>query len=229
VDTEEFDQILRHTLSDYRVSRGEKRVLERVFQEMDPDEHQMGILRHRVFDLAREELTDPRSVSVLEWLEEVLKLLQPRQQPESAERAPQAYFSPGEDCRRKVVSLLNHCRQRVDICVFTITDDHITSAILDAKGRDLRIRVITDDDKAEDAGSDVHRLARAGIPVRVDKTPYHMHHKFALFDDTQLVTGSYNWTRSAAMYNEENLIVVEDKRLTTKFARQFEQLWENLK
>jgi cardiolipin hydrolase len=53
-----------------------------------------------------------------------------------------------------------------------------------------------------------------------------MHHKFAIFDRTYLVTGSYNWTRSAASYNEENIVVSDDRRLVSAFSGTFEKLWE---
>ena len=55
-----------------------------------------------------------------------------------------------------------------------------------------------------------------------------MHHKFALFDGTVLLTGSYNWTRSAAAQNNENLIVTNDHRLATAFSSLFDRLWEEL-
>ncbi len=41
----------------------------------------------------------------------------------------------------------------------------------------VAIRVLSDDDKSADEGSDVMRFERAGIPVRVDRTEHHMHHK----------------------------------------------------
>ncbi len=62
----------------------------------------------------------------------------------------------------------------------------------------------------------------------VDRTAAHMHHKFALFDDTWLLNGSYNWTRSACQYNEENLIVCNDPGLVRQFQVQFEALWKAL-
>ncbi len=52
-----------------------------------------------------------------------------------------------------------------------------------------------------------------------------MHHKFALFDERLLATGSYNWTRSAADKNQENLLVTGDPRLVTPYAELFERLW----
>jgi cardiolipin hydrolase len=53
-----------------------------------------------------------------------------------------------------------------------------------------------------------------------------MHHKFALFDGSLLLTGSYNWTRSAASSNEENFIITGDLRFIKPFSELFEQLWQ---
>ena len=72
------------------------------------------------------------------------------------------------------------------------------------------------------------KLRAAGVPVRVDRTDAHMHHKFAVFDRELLLTGSYNWTRSAANQNYENIIVTDDARLATTFANVFEQYWDEL-
>ena len=111
------------------------------------------------------------------------------------------------------------------MCVFTITDDRIADAMLAAHRRGVRVRVITDNDKALDEGSDAQRLERAGVALRIDQTEHHMHHKFAVFDGERLLTGSYNWTRSAARNNEENLIVTRDPGLVRAFSEEFERLW----
>src|SRR5262249_37583559 len=153
----------------------------------------------------------------LEWLEGVLKVLIRDPQKTAPTDFAEAHFSPGDDCPRKIAQCFERARQKADVCVFTITDDRITSAVLNAHRRGVAIRIITDNDKATDEGSDIVRLDEAGIPVRVDRTEYHMHHKFAIFDEQTLLTGSYNWTRGAARYNNENFIVTGDRRLITPF------------
>ena len=67
-----------------------------------------------------------------------------------------------------------------------------------------------------------------GIECRFDRTEAHMHHKFALSDDGHLLTGSYNWTRSAAMVNDENIIVTDHPKLVKKFADKFSSMWDHL-
>jgi phosphatidylserine/phosphatidylglycerophosphate/cardiolipin synthase-like enzyme len=40
-----------------------------------------------------------------------------------------------------------------------------------------------------------------------------------------LLTGSFNWTRSASEVNQENVIVTDDPRLVGAFVTEFERLW----
>ena len=47
-------------------------------------------------------------------------------------------------------------------------------------------------------------------------------------DGRLLLTGSYNWTRSAATENEENILVTNADNLILGFAHNFESLWQRL-
>ena len=86
----------------------------------------------------------------------------------------------------KITEMFGTARASVDVCVFTITDNRIVDAMERAHRRNVQVRVISDDDKAMDAGSDIDRLERMGIPVRVDRSEHHMHLKFAIFDKSKL-------------------------------------------
>ena len=50
-----------------------------------------------------------------------------------------------------------------------------------------------------------------------------MHNKFAIFDDTIIITGSYNWSSNAAK-NIENIVIILDKELADSFILKFNQL-----
>ena len=63
---------------------------------------------------------------------------------------------------------------------------------------------------------------------KIDHTPYHMHHKFAIVDGAYLLNGSYNWTRSAADQNEENLVETTETVLVAQFQDKFDELWSKL-
>jgi len=223
----EIDACLARTLEDRRLSRGERQALAGLAADCPSAADRREVV-HRAFEIARGVLTGPTDRPVLDWLEDVVKTVREVEPSAGGALLAEAHFSPGDDCLRAILRLLAGALRTAEVCVFTITDDRLAAALLDAHRRGVAVRVITDDSKADDLGSDVDRLARAGIPVRVDRSPFHMHHKFAVLDGSALLTGSYNWTLGAARDNEENLIVTDDPRLITPFSAAFERLWVTL-
>ncbi len=226
MNLEQIEVLFARTLDDLRLSRGERRALRETLGESDLEGHDLDGLRGRAFALAQERLSAHGDHRVLEWLEDAIRLLTPRADRRSS--IAETYFSPGDEGVQRLSSLIRHARQAVDVCVFTITDDRLSEALAEVAQRGVRVRILTDNDKAEDRGSDIDRLERVGIPVRVDRTEKHMHHKYAIFDRELLVTGSYNWTRSAARHNEENFIVTDEPRLVKPFRDAFRELWQQL-
>jgi len=227
MNNERIDALLAQTLEDNRLTRGEKKALKEVFADAGLNAQQMAFARHRAFEMAREAVAGRDDCAVLDWLEGVVKVLNPA--PSHLESTPgsrcDVLFSPGEACLDALIEATNAAQRSVDICVFTITDNRISRVIRRAHERGVAVRILTDDDKASDRGSDVQRLREAGVPIRVDRSQHHMHHKFAVFDARLAVTGSYNWTRSAAEHNRENLLVTDEPRVVEPYRRVFDELW----
>ena len=224
MNREEIDGVLAATLEDRRLSRAERGALKELLADIDPHPQQRAFYRHRAFELAKEALTGEENLKVVDWLEDVVKALNPPEQ--AAATSAEVLFSPGDECLDALVRELRRASSAVDICVFTITDNRLARAIADAHKRGVKIRILTDDEKSYDLGSDVHRLAESGIPVRYDNSPHHMHHKYAVFDEASVVTGSYNWTRSAAENNRENILISDDPRFVRPYHKMFERLWK---
>jgi len=224
---QEIEEFLIRTLEAQRLTRGERQTLAAAFEDGRSDDAR-DAARSRAFAMARNTMDRPEEQGVLDWLEAIVKDVHQRGEPERGGDEAEAHFSPGDDCHRRIVQLFSRAQRSVDVCVFTITDDRITAAILDAHRRRIPVRVITDNEKAFDEGSDIERLRTAGVDIRVDRSPYHMHHKFAIFDGGTLLTGSYNWTRGASAQNFENLVVLHDTRLIDAFHTTFERLWTSL-
>jgi phosphatidylserine/phosphatidylglycerophosphate/cardiolipin synthase-like enzyme len=214
-------------LDDGRLSRSEKQALGEILKETPLDANRLAQLRARAFTMAKERTADPRALEALEWVEGFVRL-SAQLEPEPGGARSRACFSPGDGCLSTILGELGRTRKSADICVFTITDDRITSAIVAAHQRGAVVRIITDNDKQFDQGSDIERLRGAGVALKVDESEHHMHHKFAVLDGATLLNGSYNWTRSAATFNEENLIVTSDPALVATFSRQFLDMWRNL-
>lgn len=223
----EIDALLTASFEDRRLSRGERQALTVVVASAGSAEEREAI-RRGAFAVVRSALAGTVDALAVDWLEDVSRAIREAGQGGAKPALAEAYFSPGDECPRAIEGLLRRSKRSADVCVFTITDDRLAEALIDARRRGVAMRVITDDSKAGDLGSDVDRLERAGIPLRVDRSPFHMHHKFLVVDGQTLLTGSYNWTRGAARDNEENLIVTDDPRLVSAFAATFARLWDRL-
>jgi hypothetical protein len=124
---------------------------------------------------------------------------------------------------------LSSPKKTLDVCVFTITDDSAANILIDLHKKGIKVRIITDDDQSASTGSDIQTMKKAGIPLKMDSTPYHMHNKFAIIDGILLLNGSYNWTTTANTKNNENMIVTNNKKLVSAFSTQFEVLWKQFK
>ncbi len=151
----------------------------------------------------------------------------------------QAFFSPDDDLQDLLVQLINHEQSSIRIAVFSFTDGRIAQALIDAKRRGALVEIITDVGGKRDKFSKIDLLVKNGIAVMVydprNTTIYNdiMHNKFVLFGNniggkSLLWTGSYNFTKSATMNNQENVIVCDERHLIEKFAQQFERLKERV-
>jgi len=227
----ELEQVLTKTLEDYRLSGNEKKALKDIFSDFASDPETLNFIRNRAFDLVREQIrhSSRHHQESLEWLEKIVKTIDGVKNPveENHEYRASAHFSPGNSCESQIIRLCRQAGTAIDICVFTISADHISRALLDAHQRKVKLRIITDDDKSHDMGSDIDLFVEKGIPVKMDNSPSHMHHKFAIFDQVTMINGSFNWTRSASMNNNEDIIVNSIPELIRAYSQRFEQLWKS--
>lgn len=223
-DTLALEQRILQYLQDDHLSKAESRDMKADLTNL-PNED-INFLRNRLFALARDRLTleetDP--MLLIGWLDRCTKaidsILSQRQS------RNEAFFTPGDNCLQQISAQLNGARQHIDICVFTISDNRLSDVILDAHQRGVQVRIISDNHKQHDAGSDLGWLMDKGITTRFDRTPDHMHHKFCIVDGITLINGSFNWTRSASERNQENIVISQDVSLLAQFQQQFESLWE---
>lgn len=160
-----------------------------------------------------------------EWLSLLLdKILN------SAESQPEnnAYFSHHDDIREIAIENLNSAKTDLKICMFTISDDPIAKTIEECFERGVYIRIITDDGKIFDKGSDIMPLLKKGLNIRIDSERSLMHHKFVIIDHIKLLTGSYNWTRTGADVNNENMLVTTNNKIVRAYKKEFQRLWNEM-
>lgn len=219
-----IQQTLEASLEDFAISRSERKELKILLATIQGNKTEQAKVRQLAFRLATQAIEEVGELTAMDWLEGVIKLLYSNEMKIKAS----AYFSPGDDCLHRIRRMISEAQQSLDICIFTLTDNRIVEKLLEAYHKGIQIRIISDDLKSEDLGSDMDRLGRCGISCRYDKTSAHMHHKFAIADGALLLTGSYNWTRSASTENNENIVVSDNGRLIHSFQDEFNRLWKAL-
>uniref|UniRef100_UPI00398F2491 mitochondrial cardiolipin hydrolase n=1 Tax=Pristiophorus japonicus TaxID=55135 RepID=UPI00398F2491 len=134
-------------------------------------------------------------------------------------------LSHRESALSSLARLLLSARRSLDVCVFSISSQELSSTVLVVHGRGVRVRVVTDSDFMALACSQVGTFRKAGIEVRHDQDTSYMHHKFALIDGSVLVTGSLNWSAQGIFGNKENVIIIKNTDIVKAFVQEFEQLW----
>jgi cardiolipin hydrolase len=222
---DEVVALIHTSIEDDVLSRSEKKELKQYLNKLNPDETLSDWLRSEIFRLARLKLNENNALFILDWLEAMNKVLLSVKKIESQQE--KVFFSPGETCLSAILEHILATTKKIRICLFTISDNRISEALISKHNQGIDVRIISDNDKRFDKGSDIDALAAAGIPIRLDETDNHMHHKFALFDDSITLTGSYNWTRSAEKYNHENILITDSKSVLSAFERQFDKLWHS--
>ena len=135
------------------------------------------------------------------------------------------YFSPNGGCQEAVVNEINNAKKSIDIAMYSFTSRPIVQALVDAKNRQVKIRIVLDKAQKNERYSKSRYLSSKGFDVKYHLGPGLMHNKFAVIDGGEVLTGSFNWTASAEKRNEENLLVITDKELSEKYSERFSHLW----
>jgi phosphatidylserine/phosphatidylglycerophosphate/cardiolipin synthase-like enzyme len=140
-------------------------------------------------------------------------------------------FSPeAAAAQALVVKTINRAERTIDLAAYSFTSKPIVEALLEAKRRNVTIRVLVDKSSAEDkkgtGKSTLNTLVGAGIAARtVSIYPSH-HDKYIVADDKHLQTGSLDYAKSAAELNSENVLVLWNTPVVAKqYTTHFNNRW----
>ncbi|MEO0314306.1 MAG: hypothetical protein RI928_762 [Pseudomonadota bacterium] len=137
-------------------------------------------------------------------------------------------FTPWDDAESLLLQTLGRARREILVQAYLLTSRPIAASLIAAKQRGLEVSVLADANQhADNPASLLASLADKGIPVWLETRYRNAHNKVMVIDDgTQdvvVVTGSYNFTRSAQRMNSENLLLI---RGNLALAHRFRQNWE---
>ena len=120
-------------------------------------------------------------------------------------------FEPEEDCIAFAVDAIDRAESQILVNAYTLTTGSgIVEALIQAKQRDVDVKLIADKTTPCERGSGIEPLAHAGVPIWIDRGVRIAHAKAMVIDRKVTLTGSTNWTASAARNSEDlNLIASE--------------------
>ena len=138
-------------------------------------------------------------------------------------------------------------RERVDLALFVFSAQSLTDVIAQLHQRGVALRLLADPGFASRSFSEVldllgvaladrhckleagnKPLAQAADGVGIPRLPAgdKLHHKLAVIDNRTVITGSFNWSPSAAHQNDEVLLVIDSPLLAAHFTREIDRLWK---
>jgi len=141
---------------------------------------------------------------------------------------------------------LKTARKSLDMALFVFSAQQLTNALRGKIQRGIEIRLVADPGFASRPFSEVLDLLGVTLPdhsckVEAGNQPLEqglkgigaprlargdkLHHKFAVIDNNTVVTGSFNWSPSAAHTNDESLLVIHSPQLAKHFTREMDRLW----
>ena len=135
-------------------------------------------------------------------------------------------FTPSSECESMIIEQINKAQLSIDAAVYTINNPNIVTALLNAHKRRVKVRILTDKLQAANKYSLVPLMYKNGLNIKVNSKYKIEHNKFAVFDYSSVITGSFNWTNAASQKNSENCLLITDEPQTLNaYQTRFEHLW----
>lgn len=147
-------------------------------------------------------------------------------QPTSAAPSVQVGFSPEGSALQLVLKTIESAQQEIRLMGYSFTSPEVVSALVRAKRRGVDVRIVLDEkgnrSKASQAAMNI--VVNAGIPLRTNGRYAIMHDKVIIVDNHTVEAGSFNYTRSAASRNSENVLVINE---VPEVAQTYLQHWQS--
>lgn len=133
------------------------------------------------------------------------------------------YFSPDGGCTDAVVTELNKATKQIRVQAYSFTSTPIAKAILDAKKRKVDVQIILDKSNRTDRYSAATFLNNEGLSPLIDAEHAIAHNKIIIIDGATVITGSFNFTKSAEESNAENLLIIRRPDVAKAYLANWEE------
>jgi len=138
----------------------------------------------------------------------------------------QVFFTPGGQCTNLITSYINNSKSTIDIQAYSFTSKPIIQALINAERRGVNVRGLFDKSNATHKYSELMAINNAAINEKIDYKLAMAHNKVIIIDDRYVVTGSFNFTKSAQVRNAENVLIIDSPILASKYLNNFQSRWD---
>lgn len=134
---------------------------------------------------------------------------------------------------KEIIALIDSAKKYIYFAIYTFTLSDIADALVRAKKRGVEVRGLVDSGQSANSyGAPIIKtLTDAGISVVTEKhaTGNGIMHIKAIVTDSAYAFGSYNWTRSATILNDEILEISTDQSLRQAYENILKKLLDAYK
>ncbi|HVN53712.1 MAG TPA: phospholipase D-like domain-containing protein [Anaerolineaceae bacterium] len=132
------------------------------------------------------------------------------------------YFSPTDQVMAHLVQTVQGAKRSVHVMIFTFTDPGLASALIERAKAALDVQGVIEDRGASQGA--LPTLFCAHLPFKTDGNKYTMHHKVIVIDGQTVITGSFNFTKSADTANDDNLIILHSPAVAALYEQEYQQI-----
>lgn len=133
----------------------------------------------------------------------------------------EVFFSPKGGCTQEIINEINGAQSIILVQAYSFTSPSIAQALNNAEIRGVNVKVILDRSNAVDKYSAMNSLNPKSV-ILIDSKHAIAHNKIMVIDNKTVITGSFNFTRSAEDRNSENLLVIKNQDLAKKYIENWE-------
>ena len=135
------------------------------------------------------------------------------------------YFTPPAGGAGGLIKHIDASKKTIKVMAYGFTAMSLSDALIKAHRRGVKVQLLQDEKSAGNNSDAVNQLIAAGIEVRSDGKHAIQHNKVMLLDDDIVITGSYNFTKSAEVRNAENIIILKSAYAAKRYADNWVAHW----
>ena len=137
------------------------------------------------------------------------------------------YFSPDDGAANQIATVLSGAKESIYFLAFSFTSNDLGAIVRDKEKAGITIKGVMDEEQvASNQGTEFDPFKQAGLAVRIDGNAGQLHHKVFIVDGKIVVMGSYNFTQSAEVRNDENILIIYDQAIAQQYMDEFQRVWK---